>query len=169
MTPRESIRCLGCGGIVPDAAGPTHAYMLASPGCWQTYTELLARTSGGGLPHVDAYAAQHPGGADRDPRQRRSVAVHLTALCLGIEFGAGRLDALRSRLSATVLPRLGLPEWPLLPAPESRGEVTVTDVAARSDAELAAVVQEWSSAVWGAWRPQHDTVRLWAQTAIGAS
>ena len=57
MTPRVSIRCLGCGGIVPDVAGPTHAYMLASPGYWQTYTGLLARASGGGMPHVDAYAA----------------------------------------------------------------------------------------------------------------
>lgn len=169
MTLRESIRCLGCGGIVPDVAGATHAYMLASPGCWQTYTELLARTPGGGLPHVDAYAAQHPGGADRDLRQRRSVAVHLTALCLGIEFGIDRLDVLRSRLSATVLPRLGLAEWPLLPAPESRGAVTVVDVAARSDEELAAAIHEWSSAVWHAWRPQHDTVRLWARAAMGES
>ena len=97
------------------------------------------------------------------------MAVHLTALCLGIEFGVARLDALRSRLSATVLPRLGLPEWPLLPAPESRGGITVADVAARSDAELAVAVREWSSAVWQAWRPQHDTVRLWAQTATGAA
>lgn len=169
MTLPQSIRCLGCGGIVPDVAEPTHAYMLASPGCWQTYTELLARASSGGISHVDAYAAQHPGGADGDLRQRRSVAVHLTALCLGIEFGIDRLDALRSRLSATVLPRLRLAEWPLLPAPESRGGITVADVAARSDAELAAVVQEWSSAVWDAWRPQHDTVRLWARTAIGAA
>lgn len=169
MTLRESIRCIGCGGIVPDVAGPTHAYMLASPGCWQTYTELLARASSGGMSHVDAYAAQHPGGADGDLRQRRSVAVHLTALCLGIEFGAGRLDALRSRLSATVLPRLGLAEWPLLTAPESPGAITVADVAARSDEQLAVAVREWSSAVWDAWRPQHDTVRLWARTAIGAS
>lgn len=84
-TPAGVVPCVGCGGLVPDVAGPTHPYLQASAGCWQLYGEVSARQHGesGSEPgqasvhwhHVDAYAVQHPGGSEHDRRQRQSVAV----------------------------------------------------------------------------------------------
>ncbi len=60
--------CVGCGArFLASVEGPTHEYMLASPGCWAAFTELIAREFGDpayGALHrhaVDAYAVQHPG------------------------------------------------------------------------------------------------------------
>jgi hypothetical protein len=57
--------CIGCGGAVPDIAGPRHPYMRSSPGCWATYGEVRARVFGpegraSDGRHMDCYAVQHP-------------------------------------------------------------------------------------------------------------
>src|SRR2546426_1032303 len=89
MPPTE--RCVGCGALVPAVDGPIHPYIGASPGCWRTYGEVLAREYGEyAYPAVhrltvDAYAAQHPGVPGR--RSSQSVAVHLMSLCLVLEQG----------------------------------------------------------------------------------
>lgn len=62
--------CIGCGGAVPDIAGPTHSYMRSSPGCWATYGEVCAQVFGpegraSDGRHMDCYAVQHSGGAER--------------------------------------------------------------------------------------------------------
>jgi hypothetical protein len=145
--------CIGCGGRVPDVEGPAHAYMLASPGCWQRYGQVIANSLTQ-RHHVDCYAAQHPGGAEHDRRQRQSVAVHLISLCLLLEH---KVQPSRGRLSETVLPRLELSEWPYLPPPETLGTMTVSDVHTSQD------IDEWAAAVWDAWADHHDTVRRWAQ------
>jgi hypothetical protein len=172
-------RCVGCGGSVPDIEGPVHAYMESSPGCWQWYGELnAAGTYLAGAADlvrwhpIDCFAVQHPGGAASDRRQRQSVAVHLTALCLTREFEipAGRLPRLRQRTSTTVLPRLGLGDWPYLQPPASLGSITVADAhsAAVGD-ELARAVDAWSAEAWRAWQTHHDTVRRFAQAALGGT
>src|SRR5436190_1879442 len=40
------VPCIGCGVLTPDADGPTHPYLGASPGCWAVYGEVLAREYG---------------------------------------------------------------------------------------------------------------------------
>lgn len=164
--------CVGCGGAVPDIDGPAHAYMESSPGCWQWFGELNAAgaytADAADLVRghaVDCFAAQHPGGAAVDRRQRQSVAVHLTALCLVREFGlpAGRLSRARQRMGATVLPRLGLADWPYLEPPPTLGPVTVADVRRADD--LVGAVDVWSAGVWQAWEMHHDTVRGFARVA----
>lgn len=130
------VECLGCRGLVPDGQGPRHAYMQASPGCWQVYTELAAGAlTAPGAPdarwhHVDCYAVQHPGGAQDDRRQRQSVAVHLVSLCLLHEFGQPptQASARRGQISQRVLARVGLQDWPYLPPPTNLGAVTSRDV-----------------------------------------
>ena len=47
MTDEPSVTCIGCGGLVPDIDGPSHRYMLASPGCWAAYTGLLGSSLAG--------------------------------------------------------------------------------------------------------------------------
>ena len=171
--------CLGCGGLVPDAEVPVHSYMESSPGCWLWYGELNAvatyRRDSADLVRwhtVDCFAVQHPGGAHRDRRQRKSVAVHLTSLCLVQDFGvpAARMPELRQRMSATVLPRLGLDDWPYLARPESLGAVTVADVrkAVEIDA-FAETVNGWSAAAWQAWWAHHEVVRRFAHAALGGA
>ena len=117
------VACVGCRGRVPVVEGPTHAYMQASPGCWQLYGELGATAMAAQVVpeaawyHVDCYAVQHPGGAQDDRRQRQSVAAPLNSLCLLHEFGQPpqQAPARRSRISQRVLARVGLPDWPYLP------------------------------------------------------
>lgn len=167
------VECLGCRGLVPDGQGPRHAYMQASPGCWQVYTELAAGAlTAPGAPdarwhHVDCYAVQHPGGAQDDRRQRQSVAMHLVSLCLLHEFGQPptQASARRGQISQRVLARVGLQDWPYLPPPTNLGAVTARDVHATAPGERAVRMQEWASSAWAAWSIHHDAVRSWAAVA----
>ena len=163
--------CVGCGGLVPDVAGPTHPYMRASPGCWQIYGAVGARWHGqpGADParwhDVDAYAVQHPDGAKHDRRQRQSIAAHLVALCLLLEAGQPpeTAPARRERTSQVVLGRLNLADWPYLQPPSDRGAVTVADVhAAPSHTQQETPAKAWLEAAWAAWEDHHPTVRTWA-------
>ncbi len=169
------VRCLGCHGLVPELDGPTHAYMQASPGCWAVYGQLVARAARGlASPvtrrhHVDCYAVQHPGGAERDRRQRQSVAAHLTALCLLLEhrLPPGQVSSVRGRMSQTVLPAVGLPDWPHLTPPAELGGITVAQVRAAAPDQLADELHAWAQACWTAWAQHHRTVRTWAAAALG--
>jgi len=167
--------CEGCGGLGVAVDGPTHPYMRSSPECWQAYGELAALLHR--LPaddaarhhHVDAYAVQHPGQAEQDRRQRQSVAVHLVSLCLLLEHGQppGSAARRRGRTSATVLPRLGLPDWPYLAPPAGPAAVTAIDVLAVTrtpDGPLLA--RAWLETAWAAWQDHHSAVRSWAQATL---
>lgn len=173
-----TVVCVGCGGHVPDVGGPTHAYMLASPGCWRVYGEWMASRAyspaGGavaGTHHVDCYAVQHPGNADADRRQRQSVAVHLISLCLLIEFEqpAARANATRSSAGAIVLPGLGIDDWPFLEPPLIPAEVTIVDVASAPEGTERAAVARWIYAAWSQWAEHHETVRAWAELMVPAA
>jgi hypothetical protein len=90
--PRGVGVCPGCGALLPVEDGPTHPYMSSSPAGWARYGEVLAREFGDPRYFawhqltVDAYAAQHPGVAER--RAIQSVGLHLMTLCMVIEDGA---------------------------------------------------------------------------------
>ncbi|MDE3070296.1 MAG: hypothetical protein KGJ43_06175 [Acidobacteriota bacterium] len=158
------VRCPGCRGVVPDEAGPVHAYMLSAPGCWRLYGEVLAREYGDALRRrehrlaVDAYAVQHPGSHDR--RNRQSVALHLMSLALILERSATHEQA-RRMLSACARAR---PEFPWLEPPEVPGAVTVVDVhrASGAGAHLE-LVRAWAMGAWRAWSRQHPVVLGWLE------
>ena len=38
------LACPGCGALVPDIDGPTHAYLGASAGCWAAWGAFQARS-----------------------------------------------------------------------------------------------------------------------------
>lgn len=152
-------RCFSCGAEVPAVEGTTHDYMLSSPGCWQTYGEVLAREyrdpaymSRHQLT-VDAYAVQHPG--DRSPAATRSVHLHLTSLCAVFERGMQPIEARR------LLKRLAEggfdPEW--LEPPEELGEITVADVHATEEVKPhLAAVDRWARSAWEAWSGHHEPI-----------
>ena len=164
------VACVGCGGLVADVSGPTHKYIRASPGCWQVYGELVAQwyVDPGQGParwhHVDAYAVQHPGGAEHDRRQRQSVAIHLIALCRLFEGDQGPhlAGARRGVTSQLVLRHLGLSDWPYLAPPRHLGAVTAVDVHAVPGPARDVRAAAWLEATWNAWADHHPTIRSWA-------
>lgn len=86
-----TMRCIGCQAEFAQIDGPTHEYVLSSPGCWAAYGEVLAREYSDYRPTrlhrltVDTYAVQHPG--VNVPAARRSVGLHLSRLYLLLEAG----------------------------------------------------------------------------------
>ena len=156
--------CPGCGARFPDIDGPTHRYMVSSPGCWAAFQRVLAREYASyealGDVHrltVDAYAAQHPGVPS--PQSMKSVGVHLIRLCLTVEQGFDVRES--NRVMVAVSKVKGDFGW--LDPPASLGDVTVADVdAASGDAAHRAAVAAWARSVWEAWAPHHDAVRAWA-------
>lgn len=158
--------CRGCGLELPKYAGPTHAFMGASPACWRLYGQASTLSWGhrDGLPLlrlvVNAYGAQHPG--TEQVRALQSVAVHLMGLCTILERGLHsepRLLHLRERERRTAPRTLDL-HW--LEPPRPNGTLTVRGaLEAKGKAEHAAAVEAWARDVWAAWEPHHETVRGW--------
>jgi hypothetical protein len=161
--------CPGCGLVLPIHAGPTHAYMGASPACLRLYGRASSLSWGhrDGLPLlrlvVDTYGAQHPG--VRQIRAVQSVAVHLMGLCTILERGAHaepRLLLARDRRQPAPA-RLDL-HW--LEPPRPIGTLTVRGpVEAAGGQEHAVLVEAWARDVWAAWEDHHATVRGWVDRA----
>lgn len=155
--------CPGCGVLLPQAEGAVHRYMIASPACWATYGEVLAREyqdpAGFGRLHrlsVDAYAAQHPG--EPCPESIKSVGVHLVRLGLVLERGLSlpRANAAMLRISEL---KHGF-HW--LEPPARRGSATVELVhAAKTADQHLAAVRHWAEAVWMAWSDHHAQIAAW--------
>ena len=162
--------CPGCGErYLPQVADETHPYVGASPACWATFGEVLARefenvTFGRVHRHtVDVYSVQHPGSDER--RQRQSVALHLIGLCHWLEHGLefDRLNAITQRLASEDRP------WPWLDPPRTF-PMTVGDVlVAREGPEHVALVRRWAEATWEAWSVHHVLVRSWARDAMASA
>ena len=160
---RVDTTCPGCGLERPAGRGPRHAYVGASPACWELYGRLssdpFARRDGTRLRRlvVDTYAAQHPGVPQR--RSLQSVAVHLMGLCVLLERDG------RSRRLAPVLGRMPARKtmdlhW--LAPPDLTGALTAADVLAAGPGDAYALRAEaWARSVWSAWEPHHATVRAW--------
>jgi uncharacterized protein DUF5946 len=159
--------CPGCGLMLAVGYGPVHPYIGASAACWALYGELTARAFA--RPEylavhqmtVDAYAVQHPGGAER--RAVQSVALHLMTLCLWLERDGDPRDG--PRLHRRMVRR---PIWHWLDPPDLDGRMTVRDaLGARDLADPARGVGAWAGDVWAAWSPHHDTVRRWLERCLG--
>jgi len=143
--------------------------MSCSAACWAGYGELLAvqysdpERMAFHQAVVDAYAVQHPGGAD--PRAIRSVGIHLMTLCLFLEHGTD--PSLGTRLHRRMVDR---PVFHQLEPPLSRGRSTVFDVPLNADPKAArSAAYGWADDVWTAWAAHHATVRDWvARSGLGA-
>ena len=153
-------RCFSCFASVARIEGPTHAYLLSSPGCWKLFTDLLEALRVDGLAGtdalqnaVDAFAVQHPGSPGR--REAQSVHVHLVSLHLGLERG---FDA-HARIRAMQALLRGRPSFDWLEPPAFDGTLTVADAAAcRTAAGRRETVAAWSASVWEAWKPHRAAV-----------
>jgi Family of unknown function (DUF5946) len=159
--------CRGCGAAVPDVSGETHAYILAAPGCWAAYCEVLAREYADRAyftAHrwtVDTYAVQHPGVPDR--RSIQSVNAHLVALHLTLDRALGA--AFAGRVIGIVTNRFARDLVWLQPPPPC--PITIMDViGAESAAAHGTAVERWARAVWRSWTPQHGAVKALADRVM---
>lgn len=159
--------CLGCGGLVPDIDGPSHRYILASPGCWAAYTEGLAAAlvrapvpDPFGTLTVDAYAVQHPGVPNSQATQ--SVWVHLITLHLVLEAGWPGSRAIGLRTAGADRSA----GWPWLTPPASMGALTAIDVVLAEPGAVGATVRGWVEDAWQAWSDHHDRVRAEASRIV---
>jgi hypothetical protein len=149
--------CPGCALALPaNPTTGTHRYFNASPECWAVFNEVLAAEYSDTLRFaathqltVDAYAAQHAGGAHPD----KSVAIHLAGLGLVLETGL-RPTEVPPRLQhlATVTD-----VWPRLEPPSDPWTLTVLDVALADDPTTT--VRAWATEVWGAWHGCYAAIR----------
>lgn len=165
--PNALTRCPGCGVELTPIDGPTHAYVGASPACWERYGELLAREYQDGsyfAVHgwtVDVYSVQHPGVRGR--RSAQSVIAHLCALYAALERGADARASIGVRRAAVAL-EIDADDW--LEPPELHGLTTVVDVLrARTAVEHVEAVRRWAADVWDAWAAHHDAVGVWVDRA----
>lgn len=156
----QRTKCFSCKGLVPDIDGPTHSYMLSSPGCWHVYGEILAKEY---APenydqHVhhtttNTYAVQHPGEPER--RSIQSVNAHLLWLYVVLENGL-RGEAAQGFLKEAVEDKEFQTQFSWLEPPSFDGTLTVADVIqAEGPEEHAELVQEWSASVWKVWKDKH--------------
>lgn len=142
--------------------GPTHRYMISSPGCWHVYGQVLAREYSNRKcwkNHrltVDAYAAQHPG--DKSIQSIQSVAVHLLSLYWIFEEKVPHGEATRLIKRATALKF----EW--LTPPRCLGAINVKSVWETKGFEAHnSAVEKWANSVWLAWRSHHVIIKEWAK------
>ena len=155
--------CPGCGEVLKDIDGATHAYVGASSACWTRFAETNAS-----LPPVtplrrlvtDAYMVQHPGVPER--RAIQSVGVHLVALCLVLEHGlpVEHLSDTLGRMLARP------PAWRWLEPPVPNGTSTVVDLeAAIAAGRTAEAIEAYVRGVWDSWAPHRAAVAAWAHAA----
>lgn len=158
------MRCCGCNADFPDSGGPTHEYMLSSPGCWEAYGRVLAReyeNPAYARLHrltVDAYAVQHPG--IDCPQARNSVGIHLSRLYLILERGWSIQRANDAMVAITAKKRT----YPWVTPPNNRGAITVQDVLkSQNSSDHLHAVENWAKSAWQAWSAFHETVSRWIE------
>lgn len=160
--------CCGCGVRLPIFDGPSHRYMAASSACWATFGRVLAKeySDQAYATHhrlsVDAYAVQHPG--IKSPQSIQSVAVHLCRLCVLLEheFPIERANEVMLAVKKTEA------QFRWLEPPQTKGELTVADVAEAKDAlEHATMVRKWAESAWKAWSQHHEMIRSWLPLRLG--
>lgn len=156
----KRIACFGCGALVSDIDGPTHKYMLSTPGCWKLYGDILAKeyTISNWDPDthritVDTYAVTHPGIPER--RAIQSVCVHLISLYFTFEKGLPGAQA--TQLIKRVVENKNITAklaW--LEPPQFQGTLHVTDVLQANDfEEHKKLVRSWGQSVWQVWKAKH--------------
>ena len=166
------IKCCGCAALVEDITGKPHKYIGASQGCWNLYTEVLAKEYGeyNYLKHthrltVDTYAIQHPGRMGEQFAKRttspgqpgrqsiQSVNVHLISLYFVLVKKMNGSNA--TKLIGEILQRSPAFDW--LEPPVPNGTVTVVDVLKAANlAEHELIVTKWAEDVFACWFSKHS-------------
>lgn len=153
-------KCRSCGAETPlSTTGVTHAYLDASPGCWERYGEVLAREYSDSKYFsvhaitVDAYALQHPG--QESSKTTNSVNLHLASLYAYYRKNAElhELSTLKSRLANFKN------QFQWLQPPKDLGAITVNEIWAATTAQQHRDrVIQWGETVLDCWSEYHPYI-----------
>lgn len=161
MQNNETVACFSCGALVPKIEGPIHKYMLADPGCWKLYGEILAKeyTQNNYDPDahritVDTYAVTHPG-LKEERRAIQSVNIHLIRMYYQFEKniqGKQLLQIIKDAAEDRELHKLFI--W--LNPPSFKNTLNITHVLSASNMqEHKERVYDWGLSIWTAWKKVH--------------
>ncbi|KGE70833.1 DUF5946 family protein [Spirochaeta lutea] len=158
MTPTQT--CPFCGLQSDVIQGPTHRYLVSTPGCWKVYGDVLAREYEDFRFFrlhdltVDAYALQHPG--EPSDQTIRSAVIHLTSLYAYFEEGVpaaklSRVKQLAARFKS---------EFTWLDPPETlSGLNCATLLSCEDPGEYETRLIAWADFVYTRWQNHHTTAR----------
>ena len=142
----------------PDRHLPPAGRFNASGECWQAFSDLTCYTVAKRDPAfihqhtVDAYEAQHAGGATCTI----TVAFGLTGLYLALEKGYTGRQVRQAHMQIAKIRK----DWPRLEPPGQPAKLTVLDVLrAGTDAEKDAMILQWAAAVWESWADRQAWIR----------
>jgi len=170
--------CPFCGLRTEKNDGPTHKYLVSSPGCWNVYGEVLAREYQDYRffkyhdVTVDAYALQHPG--EKSKQTINSANIHLASLYAFFSLGhdASALSRIKQLIAGKKLgdklgkkhvkkhvKKLGnMPPLKWLDPPEDLTGITVASLlSVNNPGEYHAKLIEWAYFVFRKWEAHHDT------------
>lgn len=157
MTPQP---CPYCGFTSPEISGPTHEYLLSTPGCWKAYGDILAReyTDIAYAFHhdlsVDAYALQHYG--VKSQQTIRSANIHLISLYA--YFISERETSELSMIKQKASQLKDLFVW--LDPPKDMSPINIQSLLDCSDPDkYAQAVKDWAKYIFDSWEDHHDTVK----------
>lgn len=157
--------CIGCRQEFEPFDGPTGHYGGASAGCWNVYTEILAREYNNPsymAVHkytVDTYCLQHP--IDSSDAARQSINVHLLSLYLMISEAKPH-DFVNQVMQQVTKEHKHQFEW--LEPPRSEPTMTIKDVYKAKDAtEHKNIVMSWAGSELERWGEHVSSVALLAK------
>jgi len=152
------ITCPNCHAALPDRHLAPAERFNASGECWQAFSYLACYTVAKQDPAfihqhaVDAYEAQHAGGATRNI----TVAFGLIGLYLALEKGYSGKQVQQAHMQIAKIRK----DWPRLEPPVQPAKMTVANVMrADTDTEKDAMIMQWMAAVWDNWADQHVWIR----------
>ncbi len=159
-------KCFSCGAETEKVNGPTHKYLLSTPGCWARYGEVLAREYSDFrymAVHdltVDAYSIQHPG--QPNPQTINSLNIHLASLYAFFELGlrSSELSEFKQKL-AKQKPRFRWMETPL-----KVGQYNINDVWGTDTPEAhQEMVKRWAEDAFRQWHAYSANIAAIAKIA----
>lgn len=161
----KTSRCPGCGATLDVMEGPVHAYMTASPACFDLFNKVLAieysapQFAAAHRMTVDTYAVQHPG-TEKNRRQIQSVGLHLARLHVQLttplppqKTNEVMLGFSRHKASLIFL------------EPPSRFSMCIADVAPFAGSpDHSTKIRDWAAATWSDWADHHTYIEDWVNS-----
>jgi hypothetical protein len=160
----KTMRCPGCGLLLPSTEEQLDDRYYASAACRQRYDELSAYTvslQDADFLHqfaVDTYAAQHVGAAVKPI----GITFALVGLYLACEHHYTGRQVQKAHILLARTPK----QWPQFRRPEAKASLTVLDVLNAPEQERNDRLRQWQKAVWRIWESEHPKVAEFVQERL---
>ena len=167
----DYINCFSCGAKSMNLEGECHEYMLASPGCYEMFIEVLNKEYSDfryAKAHhftVDAYAVQHPGKLSNQ-KAVHSVAIHLVSLYCLFEAEYDMAMSAEIKMKFAQFTKTNGIVRPIK-EPERFKGLTVFDIWDNENpASHFDLCKQWALDSWQSWSTHHHTIKSWAKAFL---